>query len=98
MPVHLKTKPSNHWEKDGSELGMSWLAPIFVASAQSDQRSQTLLDKVEDATNNIINTQLARAQEVITSQRDLIGRLVEVLLDQETVEREEIECCFPRAA
>jgi hypothetical protein len=53
-----------------------------------------LLDRVEEAVNNIMNTQLARACEVVTGQQEAIARLVAMLLEQDTVEAEGIEECF----
>lgn len=80
-----------------SEFGMSPLGPIYVSDprgASAPPLSQSLLDRVEDAVNDIINTQLAKACEVVTASQDSIGRLVALLLEQETVEAEGIEECF----
>lgn len=80
-----------------SEFGMSPLGPIYVSDprvANAAPLSQNLLDRVEEAVNDIINTQLAKACEVVTASQDSIGRLVELLLDQETVEAEGIQECF----
>jgi len=74
-----------------SEFGMSPLGPIFVGD---DLQSQGLLDRVEDAVNSIINTQLERACKVVGSERESIARLVERLLEQDTVEATEIQQCF----
>ncbi|MGI8918342.1 MAG: ATP-dependent zinc metalloprotease FtsH [Pyrinomonadaceae bacterium] len=80
-----------------SEFGMSPLGPIYVSDprgANAAPLSQNLLDRVEEAVNDIINTQLAKACEVVTASQDSIGRLVELLLEQETVEAEGIQECF----
>ncbi len=80
-----------------SEFGMSPLGPIYVSDprgANAAPLSQNLLDRVEEAVNDIINTQLAKACEVVTASQDSIGRLVELLLEQETVEAEGIRECF----
>ena len=80
-----------------SEFGMSPLGPIYVSDPRGGSAaplSQTLLDRVEEAVNDIINTQLAKACEVVTASQDSIGRLVELLLEQETVEADGIEACF----
>ena len=80
-----------------SEFGMSPLGPIYVSDprgASAAPLSQSLLDRVEEAVNDIINTQLAKACEVVTASQDSIGRLVELLLEQETVEADGIEECF----
>jgi cell division protease FtsH len=77
-----------------SEFGMSPLGPIYLGDPRSEPLSQSLLDRVEEAVNNIINNQLARACEVVTGQQDSIARLVEMLLEHDTVEAEGIEECF----
>lgn len=73
-----------------SEFGMSPLGPIYLGEPQSP----TLLDRIEEATNSIINTQLQRAREVITSRQESIARLVELLLERDTIEADEIHRCF----
>ena len=80
-----------------SEFGMSPLGPIYVGdsqSAQSQLLSQSLLDRVEGAVNDIINTQLTVACDVVTSKKEAIARLVELLLEHDTVEADGIEQCF----
>jgi cell division protease FtsH len=80
------------------EFGMSPLGPIYVGDSQSDFQSQSLLDRVDDAANEIINTQLQKAREVVDSQQDSIARLVELLLERDTVEADDIRSCFERPA
>jgi cell division protease FtsH len=76
-----------------SEFGMSRLGPIHIGT--SDQpHSQTLLDKIEDATTELINEQLVRACEIVTAERESIGRLVELLMERDTLDAEEIMTCF----
>jgi len=78
-----------------SEFGMSRLGPIHLG--QSDQpHSQNLLDRIEEATNEIINEQLERACEVVTKETESINRLVELLMERDTLDAEEIAGCFPR--
>jgi cell division protease FtsH len=74
-----------------SEFGMSPLGPIYLGD---DLQSQGLLDRVEEAVNSIINTQLERACQVVGSERESIARLVERLLERDTVEATEIQECF----
>src|SRR6266496_785627 len=76
------------------EFGMSPLGPIYLADSRIDAQSQSLLDRVDDATNQIINAQLERACEVVTSQQESISRLVEMLLERDTVEANDIRSCF----
>ena len=78
-----------------SEFGMSRLGPIHLG--QPDQpRSQSLLDKVEECTNELINEQLERACAIVTAESDSIARLVEMLMERDTLDAEEIARCFKR--
>ena len=80
-----------------SEFGMSRLGPIHMG--QPDQpHSQSLLDKVEEATNELINSQLERACAIVTAEQESIGRLVELLMERDTLDAEEIASCFRRQA
>src|SRR5438105_3290713 len=76
------------------EFGMSPLGPIYVGDSQSDFQSQSLVDRADDATNQIINAQHERACDVVTSQQESIARLVELLLERDTVEADDIRHCF----
>ena len=78
-----------------SEFGMSRLGPIHLGQADQ-QRSQSLLDKVEEATNELINEQLERACRIVTAEQESIGRLVELLMERDTLDAEEIAGCFNR--
>lgn len=78
-----------------SEFGMSRLGPIHLG--QPDQpHSQSLLDRVEEATNELVNAQLERACAIVTAERESIGRLVELLMERDTLDAEEILNCFRR--
>ena len=75
------------------EFGMSRLGPIHLG--QSDQpHSQNLLDRIEEATNELINEQLERACTIVTAEKESIGRLVELLMERDTLDAEEILNCF----
>ena len=79
-----------------SEFGMSRLGPIHLG--QSDQpHSQNLLDRIEESTNELISTQLERACAIVTIEKESIGRLVELLMERDTLDAEEILSCFNRA-
>jgi cell division protease FtsH len=75
------------------EFGMSPLGPIYLGE-KTDNQSPNLLDRVDTATNEIIDAQLKRACEVVTSERDSIAGLVQLLLEHDTVEAEDIRKCF----
>jgi cell division protease FtsH len=76
-----------------AEFGMSPLGPIHLGKPD-DPRSQALLDRVEHATNEIINAQMKRACEVVDKERASIARCVEGLMERETLEADEIHHCF----
>jgi len=78
-----------------SEFGMSRLGPIHLGQPDQ-QRSQSLLDKVEECTTELINEQLERACAIVTAQSDSIGRLVAMLMERDTLDAEEIASCFKR--
>jgi cell division protease FtsH len=78
-----------------SEFGMSRLGPIHLGQPDQ-QRSQSLLDKVEECTTELINEQLERACEIVNAERDSIGRLVELLMERDTLDADEIASCFKR--
>lgn len=76
-----------------SEFGMSRLGPIHLGN--SDQPiSQNLLDRIEECTNELINSQLERACAIVTAEKDSIGKLVELLMERDTLDAEEIASCF----
>ena len=76
-----------------SEFGMSRLGPIHLGN--SDQpHSQSLLDRIEEATNELINSQLERARDIVDAERESIGRLVELLMERDTLDADEILSCF----
>jgi cell division protease FtsH len=76
-----------------SEYGMSPLGPIHLGKPE-DPHSQALLDRIEHATSDIINVQMSRACEVVSSHRDEIARLVAGLMDRDTLDSDEIKECF----
>jgi cell division protease FtsH len=76
-----------------SEYGMSPLGPIHLGKPE-DPHSQTLLDRIEHATSDIINAQMKRACEVVDASREEIARLVEGLLERDTLDADEIKECF----
>ena len=75
-----------------SEFGMSRLGPIHLG--QDQPHSQNLLDRIEECTNELINAQLERARAIVTAEQDSIARLVEMLMERDTLDAEEILNCF----
>jgi cell division protease FtsH len=80
-----------------AEFGMSPLGPIHLGKPE-DPRSQTLLDRVEHATSEIINAQMKRALDVVDKERASIAHLVEGLMERDTLESDEIRSSFGLAA
>jgi cell division protease FtsH len=76
-----------------AEFGMSPLGPIHLGKPE-DPHSQALLDRVEHATTDIITAQMTRACQIVDSSRSEIARLVEGLMERDTLEAEEIRQCF----
>ncbi|HYO64199.1 MAG TPA: ATP-dependent zinc metalloprotease FtsH [Pyrinomonadaceae bacterium] len=76
-----------------AEYGMSPIGPIHLGKPE-DPHSQTLLDRIEQETNNIINAQLQRAREIVDARRPEIARLVEGLMERDTLDQDEIHECF----
>ncbi|HEX8774954.1 MAG TPA: AAA family ATPase [Pyrinomonadaceae bacterium] len=76
-----------------AEFGMSPLGPIHLGKPE-DPHSQALLDRVEHATSDIINAQMKRACEMVDASRAPIARLVEGLMERDTLESDEICHCF----
>ncbi len=72
---------------------MSRLGPIHLG--QPDQaHSQSLLDRIEEVTNEIIGIQLQRACDIVAEKQDCIARLVELLMERDTLDSNEILGCF----
>ncbi|MBV9925106.1 MAG: ATP-dependent zinc metalloprotease FtsH [Acidobacteria bacterium] len=76
-----------------AEFGMSPLGPIHLGKPE-DPHSQKLLDRIEHATNDIIEAQLKRACEVVDSRRAEIAHLVAGLLERDTLDADEIHESF----
>ena len=79
------------------EFGMSPLGPIYLGEKSPENHSPSLLDRADEATNEIINAQLQRACDVVSSKRDSIARLVALLLEHDTVESDDIKKCFEQS-
>jgi cell division protease FtsH len=76
-----------------AEFGMSSLGPIHLGKPE-DPHSQTLLDRIEQATNEIVMEQLKRACDVVDARRAEIAILVEGLMERDTLDSEEIRASF----
>jgi cell division protease FtsH len=77
-----------------AELGMSDLGPICLKDPHAPH-SQALLDRVEETIRRLLDAELARARRIVADRRDEIARLVEQLLEHETLDAEAIRACFP---
>jgi cell division protease FtsH len=80
-----------------SEFGMSPLGPIHLGRTDNPH-SQSLLDRIEEATGAIITTQLERACQIVEAERDSIARLVDRLMESDTLDSPEIKECFESQA
>ncbi len=80
-----------------AEFGMSPLGCIHLGDGSSG-RSQAMLDRIEDAARAIVDEQLARACEIITTRRREIEHLVDQLLEFDTLDASQIRACFPNDA
>ena len=76
-----------------AEFGMSSLGPIHLGKSD-EPCSQALLDRIEKATSEIVNSQMKRACDAINERRASILLLVEGLMKQDTLESDEILRCF----
>ncbi|MGB9181264.1 MAG: ATP-dependent zinc metalloprotease FtsH [Pyrinomonadaceae bacterium] len=76
-----------------AEFGMSPLGPIHLGKPE-DPHSQALLDAIERSTGEIVNSQMQRACEMVEESRAEIMRLVEGLMERDTLDAEEIQVCF----
>jgi cell division protease FtsH len=76
-----------------AEFGMSPLGPIHLGKPE-DPHSQTLLDRIEHATSDIVNAQMKRACDVVDSRREEIARLVAGLMERDTLDADEIRESF----
>jgi cell division protease FtsH len=76
-----------------AEFGMSPLGPIHLGKPE-DPHSQTLLDRIEHATGDIVNAQLKRACDVVDARRAEIAHLVGGLMERDTLDADEIRESF----
>ncbi|HEV2863006.1 MAG TPA: ATP-dependent zinc metalloprotease FtsH [Pyrinomonadaceae bacterium] len=76
-----------------AEFGMSPLGPIHLGKPE-DPHSQSLLDRIEHATNDIIADQLKRACDVVDARRAEIATLVDGLMERDTLDADEIRESF----
>src|SRR5881227_273664 len=76
-----------------AEFGMSPLGPIHLGKPE-DPHSQALLDRIEQATNEIVGAQMKRACEVVDSRRAEIACLVAGLMERDTLDADEIREAF----
>jgi cell division protease FtsH len=78
-----------------AEFGMSDLGPICIKDPHLPH-SQVLLDRIEETTRRLLDDQLTRARQMVRERRDEITKLVDGMLERDTLGAEEIQACFPR--
>jgi cell division protease FtsH len=76
-----------------AEFGMSPLGPIHLGKPE-DPHSQALLDRIEQASGEIVNAQMKRACDVVDSRRAEIAHLVAGLMERDTLDSDEIRESF----
>jgi cell division protease FtsH len=66
--------------------------PVFLARDISEERnySEDIARRIDDEIRSIIDGCYARARDIIIDQRDKLDRLVEVLLEKETLDQEQV--------
>jgi len=77
-----------------AELGMSELGPICLKDPALPH-SQALLDRFEETTRRLLDEQLSRARQIVTERREEIDAMVKALIDQDTLDADEILAFFP---
>lgn len=78
-----------------AELGMSELGPISVTEHPGMLAyGAALVGRVDEVSRKLVESQLARACEIVESMRSGVGRLTEKLLEEDTVAGNEIVGCF----
>jgi cell division protease FtsH len=79
-----------------AELGMSELGPIGLGDAVRGEVAQSpaLYDRVEATSHEIVDAQLARARLLVLTHREGLARLVDALLEHDTLGPDEIRACF----
>jgi cell division protease FtsH len=75
------------------EMGMSGLGPVHVGEDPM-LRSHATVDRIERAANRLVRRQLRRACDIVRERRAAIDKLVEGLLERDTLGAEEIRACF----
>jgi ATP-dependent Zn protease len=75
------------------EMGMSSLGPVHPGDDPA-LRSPATLNRIERAAMKLVREQLERACDIVRAQREGIDRLVEALLERDTLAGPEIRACF----
>lgn len=73
-------------DKMVTELGMS--RSLGLRSIGEDPLPTALADKAEEEMRNILDAQYKRATEILTEKENLVQKLAEALLEEETLDRE----------
>lgn len=66
--------------------------PVFLAKDLSEERnySEDIARRIDDEVRRLVDASYARAHDILVDQRDKLDRLVEVLLEQESLDQEEV--------
>ena len=66
------------------------VGPIFISGSSYKQMNTSTQDTIDEAIDSILREQFDRAKKIISENRPLFDRIVEKLLEQETMTGEEV--------
>jgi cell division protease FtsH len=69
---------------------------IFLGREIGEQKnySEKSAEAIDEEIRTLIGTAYSRAKEILTNHRDILDRLAQALMREETVEGELLERCF----
>jgi cell division protease FtsH len=69
---------------------------IFLGREIGEQKnySEKSAEAIDDEIHQLIDTAYSRAREILTGNREVLDRLAQALMREETIEGDELEACF----
>ncbi len=70
---------------------------VFLGKEFSEQRdySESIAEKIDQEVRDLVSDSYQRAKEILHNHRDILNTLADKLLDQETVDSDELDEIFP---